>query len=352
MNKKGFTLVELLAVIIIISLLSLITSTAVTKLVKESKEDLYETQINLIKSAAQTWGADNLTKVPDTGKCGYLTLLDLKEYGLIDSSVIDPNTSQEISDDIKIKVSTTTSSYGNVVTNYEVNPESIDGCTKIYDMICTPAIDEASTHQPPYTDYNIGNAYDCEVKPGVNNRFYILSTEGNKVNLIMNNNICEDGTISTESNVCYAPWILKEDYDSANIDETECESDVCNDEGPITAINYLNQATSSWINIENLNEIYDDANGKYTDFKLNGKARIPTKSEIIGAGYTTSTPNWLIGSYWLFTTNETYFNYAYFMNENSLNDSGRLLDNLNSLGVRPVITVSKYRIQNEILEES
>ena len=51
MNKKGFTLVELLAVIIILSLLALLASTSVSKIVKDSKSDLYDTQINLIKSA-------------------------------------------------------------------------------------------------------------------------------------------------------------------------------------------------------------------------------------------------------------------------------------------------------------
>ena len=63
-NKNGFTLVELLAVIVILSLLALLTSTAVTKLVKDSKEDLYQTQIELIKASAEAWGADNIYKLP------------------------------------------------------------------------------------------------------------------------------------------------------------------------------------------------------------------------------------------------------------------------------------------------
>ena len=79
MNKKGFTLVELLAAIIILSLLALLASTSVTNVVRSSRSDLYDSQLALIKSAAELWGADNLNKLPDAGKCKYLTLRNLKK---------------------------------------------------------------------------------------------------------------------------------------------------------------------------------------------------------------------------------------------------------------------------------
>ena len=94
MNKKGFTLVELLAVIVILALLALLTSTAVTKLVKDAKNDLSETQMTLIKSAADTWIADNINKLPSSGSCGYLTLEDLKYYGLLDNTILDHKNSE------------------------------------------------------------------------------------------------------------------------------------------------------------------------------------------------------------------------------------------------------------------
>lgn len=128
MNKKGFTLVELLAVIVILALLALLTSTAVTKLVKDSKNDLSEIQMKSIKSAAESWGAENLSKLPDVGECKYLTLQDLKNSGLLDSNIIDPNTNEEISDNLYIKITTTTNS-GKDIVSYEVNPESVSGCT-------------------------------------------------------------------------------------------------------------------------------------------------------------------------------------------------------------------------------
>ena len=65
---------ELLAVIIILSLLALLANTSVTKVVKDSKVDLYNIQIENIKLAAESWGADNLYKLPNSGECKYLIM--------------------------------------------------------------------------------------------------------------------------------------------------------------------------------------------------------------------------------------------------------------------------------------
>ena len=129
MNKKGFTLVELLAVIVILSLLALLTGTAITKMVKDSKEELSDAQKNLIKAAAETWGAENLDKLPSANECKYITLQDLQRYGIIDSNVIDPETSEKIQD-LNIKITTTGNSNGLDNTEYEVGGDTT-GCTQI-----------------------------------------------------------------------------------------------------------------------------------------------------------------------------------------------------------------------------
>lgn len=132
MNNKAFTLVELLAVIVILSLLALITSTAITNIVSDSKKELSDTQMALIKTAAKTWGSDNVPSLPQVGSCSYLTLQDLKDYGLLDENINDPKANEEISNDLKIKITATSTTDGNKIIDYEVNPESINGCTNIY----------------------------------------------------------------------------------------------------------------------------------------------------------------------------------------------------------------------------
>lgn len=135
MNNKGFTLIELLAVIIILSLLAILTSTAVTKVLKDSKEDLSNTQFSAIKSAAEIWGSENISKLPENGECKYLTLKDLKEYGIMNNNVIDPNTEKEISDNLKIKITASIGKKGNLITVYEIveEGETLVDCLPIYE---------------------------------------------------------------------------------------------------------------------------------------------------------------------------------------------------------------------------
>ena len=86
MNKriKGFTLVELLAVIVILSLLLLLAVTTVSSQFKNSKDELYDTQLNNIKLAAEMWGSDNKVKLNSISDCVSLTLGYLKDEGYVD----------------------------------------------------------------------------------------------------------------------------------------------------------------------------------------------------------------------------------------------------------------------------
>ena len=93
--KKGFTLVEMLGVIIILSLLMLISGVAITGIVKNSKEKLSETQINNIKMAAQLWAESNMEEMLDMG-CVIMSVEELENNNLIDN--IDRDNNPKIDD--------------------------------------------------------------------------------------------------------------------------------------------------------------------------------------------------------------------------------------------------------------
>jgi competence protein ComGC len=59
MNKNGFTLVELMAVLVIIGLLLVLTIPNIVKISKQSKAKAYDTKINLIEQMAVYYGMDN-----------------------------------------------------------------------------------------------------------------------------------------------------------------------------------------------------------------------------------------------------------------------------------------------------
>lgn len=68
MNKKGFTLVELLAVLVLISLLMGLAIPGINRISNNMKKKSYNQKIKLIESAAELWGQDNKTRLQTT-KC-------------------------------------------------------------------------------------------------------------------------------------------------------------------------------------------------------------------------------------------------------------------------------------------
>ena len=127
MNKriKGFTLVELLAVIVILSLLLLVTVTTVSSQFKNSKDELYDTQLNNIKLAAEMWGSDNKVKLNSISDCVSLTLGYLKEEGYVDINIKNTYTGELFEDDeVFVNITKETNRY-----KYEVEDDSSKLCS-------------------------------------------------------------------------------------------------------------------------------------------------------------------------------------------------------------------------------
>ena len=60
-RKNGFTLVEILAVLTILGLIALVAIPAVLNSIKSTKDDLYDNQIKLIISGAESYVTDAVT---------------------------------------------------------------------------------------------------------------------------------------------------------------------------------------------------------------------------------------------------------------------------------------------------
>lgn len=103
MNNKGFTFIEILGVITLLALLSTIIILSVNKTLKDSKETLYQTQIEEIKSAASMWRTDNIEIIPDNDYY-IVSLQQLKDEGYIKNDIINPKTDAPF-DNITLEVS-------------------------------------------------------------------------------------------------------------------------------------------------------------------------------------------------------------------------------------------------------
>lgn len=126
MKNKGFTLVELLAVVTLLGLIALITIPVITNTMSKQKEKLYYDQLNQLIKAAQNWGTDNTETLNSLSKkCGNdytITLAQLRnENGTVnaeqyvsylDKDFVNPKTDENFTDsEISIKVYKNNKSY-------------------------------------------------------------------------------------------------------------------------------------------------------------------------------------------------------------------------------------------------
>lgn len=103
MKKNGFTFIEILGVITLLALISVIILIAVNQSLKSSKQTLYESQIESIKSAASMWRTDNIENIPDDGYYT-ITLGDLQNNGYI-KEIVNPKTNEKFSSNTSIRIS-------------------------------------------------------------------------------------------------------------------------------------------------------------------------------------------------------------------------------------------------------
>ena len=88
MNKKGFTLVELLAVLIVLAILATIATTTIIKQVKESKKTLNEAQKSIVKASAIEY-ATKKGLFKQEGNTHNICLKDLEKEALIDKNIVN-----------------------------------------------------------------------------------------------------------------------------------------------------------------------------------------------------------------------------------------------------------------------
>ena len=150
MKKNGFTLVEMLTVIIILVSLGLISIFTINKIVKRSGDDLYDIQVNTIKEAARNYAVKNGSTL---GASNERTICDLKRNNLIDEDLVDPRTEKPFDESLIIKII-------NDNSNYKIE---FDGTTKMPNYSCGNDMVVTLVGDSPYY-LSVGSKY---VEPGI-----------------------------------------------------------------------------------------------------------------------------------------------------------------------------------------
>ncbi|MGM0841871.1 MAG: type II secretion system protein [Bacillota bacterium] len=86
-NERGYTLVELLAVIVILGIIAVIAVLAINNLIEKSKKQAFVANALTMKSSAQYYAKDAMLQEKVTGKITYKELIDAQ---LIEP-ILDPH---------------------------------------------------------------------------------------------------------------------------------------------------------------------------------------------------------------------------------------------------------------------
>lgn len=119
--KKGFTLVELLAVLVILSVISLLVLPNVVRIIRQSKENLYQAQLRDIESVAKSFSMEHQELLDQNHiNATYITLDALKLAGYMEvQEIYDPKSKNEMKGCVKIE-------YNEPTHQYHYNYEEID----------------------------------------------------------------------------------------------------------------------------------------------------------------------------------------------------------------------------------
>ena len=347
-KKNAFTLIELLAVIVVLAIIALIATPIVMNTIKNAKKGAAErTADNYIKQVETAVAEERLSKNE---------VLE-GEYQITSDGNLCRDKSASCSDEekIKIEMSGTKPTSGKIkITNGSVDQTSSSmtigdytvsynstkktyeatekGNTPQVEVLCT-----AKTGNVPSGNYAYGDEYTCELGDNDEKTFFVLETNGDNVSLIMNKNIDSNGKGTTSGNV--VAWATKEDYLAAGGTEADwnskCTNCGNNNLGPITAQKYLKNSTTGWT--------------KLTESQIS----LPSYDQIYKAtgNKTSGLSTWLYGNlndisepsaYWTSTPNASNSDVAWVVYSGGGLDGYSRVDR--SYGVRPVITVSKSNL--------
>ena len=243
--KKGFTLIELLAVIVILAIIALIATPIVLSIIADANESATirsgEYYLGAVEQSLSTSMLLNGNDINGTHT--------IMEDANICIGIVENN--KCIGEKINVEVKGEIPKGGNVVIrkgkieyatlDYENDKviKNYDGkVVKVLDKMCTLVSDADSSKT-----ITAGDKYTCEVKEGTSFNFYVLNTPTDEnINLIIERDICEDGTVATTKNKCRVAWIKQIDYELAGGTKWSTEEDRSY-YGPVTAMNHTYKAT-------------------------------------------------------------------------------------------------------------
>ena len=117
MSKRGFTLVELLAVLIILAVILVLVFPAVSSILSQGEKTTKNVQEAKILNAAYDYTLKYHSFLPETGDVKYIMLSHLEKERLIESNIKDPQSNKQYDENLVISIK-------NVERTYNIKTKS------------------------------------------------------------------------------------------------------------------------------------------------------------------------------------------------------------------------------------
>ena len=286
-RKNAFTLIELLAVIVVLAIIALIATPIVMNTIKNAKKGAAErsadTYIEAVETVVATEHLDGNILEGEYENTSDGNLCPTSGCGENDKDkiTIDMSGNKPTSGIIKIEnggVSSTDTTM--TVGDYDISYKDKKLSAIDMDEISKQLSDKICVNVSGDTAYSYGAKYICDLGDGEKRTFYMLEdgdtttlannriAQAGEVSLIMNANIGADGKALTSESTDKGTvaWCTASDWSKAGgvvTDEMKSDKGACqygklcltNRLGPITANEELSKRTSGWDKITNKEKI-------------------------------------------------------------------------------------------------
>lgn len=108
-ENKGFTLIELVAIVALLSIIFLVTFPQLQSTMKQDEEKQYTNFINTLCESAReyVYNTDEYKEFLNSGKTKEILIQDLINYDIVDSEMVNPKTEESIKNGkLKVKFET------------------------------------------------------------------------------------------------------------------------------------------------------------------------------------------------------------------------------------------------------
>lgn len=155
--KRGFTLVELLGIIVVLGVIATIVTPIIQNTLSENKETIYNTLVEQIKGSAKDYLSANTEYLPkEENDYSIIKIGDIKKEGLIQISIKNPKTDNFVSNESFVKVTKKGNNYV-----YDVTIHDLTDVSEVVSGAPTIKLNTSSNEV-----ISIGSAYQLESVDG------------------------------------------------------------------------------------------------------------------------------------------------------------------------------------------